>query len=220
MNHITTSRKFYLLIFISALSVACKGQKYGIITDNYLSLHIGMVYSSFEFAGGGNRLSTQLDPKAGLNLGVSYIRWISERQNMGIELNYIQGGSLGQTQFSTINWDLTMAGGTMYYGYKVINKYTYALEPGILAGIDYILIGNQYVNGKKTSLLSSQAFSPLLYKAGVTIKNYIFFQDYIDLVIEYRYNRGLNNIEKIDYGLGQKTTHHYHMLNLGIRIHI
>lgn len=209
------------IFLLVSFSLQVSAQKYGITTDNYLGVMVGMNYSTLRFKSPTeNKEFPEIGFKTGLNLGFSYIRWVSERQNLGIELNYTQNGATGETEFSSIRWNFEMVGSSVYYGYKIVNKNTYALEPGLFTGVDLLLSADQTINGREFSIANGDILNSWLLRGGITIKNYMYFQDYVDLMVEYRFNYGFSNLEKLDSAIGQNSTLQSHLLNLGIRIHL
>lgn len=210
----------FSLFFSIVLLDNAKAQKYGISTGNYLGVVGGITYSSFKFNSTDKSNQADLGFKSGFNFGLSYIKWISESQNLGAEVSYMKSGATGSTGNTSIIWNLDLAGAAVYYGYKIINSNKYVLEPGIIAGADFIVDANQIIDDRRFSLQGKSIFNPLIIKGGLSVKNYMYFQDYADLLLEYRYCRGISNIEEKDLSFGQSTYLYYHILNFGIRIHI
>jgi hypothetical protein len=134
------------------------------------------------------------------------------------EIQYSEMGATSSFLDAPVDWKLNYLGMGATYLYKVLNKETISLSPGVNIGYDYLLKGEQTVGSTRYNLNQNDALKAWDLSAGILLNSRFKVTESLYLNFEYRFNMGLNQIEKQDQGEKSKNIGHKALLGLSFNL--
>jgi hypothetical protein len=136
------------------------------------------------------------------------------------EATYYEGGAYRNLNGSNLQWKLNYIGLGCAYGFKALAKDKITLIPGIAFGADYLMQGIQTIGNTRYDVKDYNALTSWNLRTNVFLNNRIKISDQLYFMFEYRFGIGLNQIEKNDADLNQKTRNLAHHFLLGLNFEL
>ena len=92
--------------------------------------------------------------------------------------------------------------------------------PGMIIGADYLAKGIQTIGLNRYNVQEINAITNWNVRSNVFLNNRLKVSDLMSIMFEYRFGIGLNQIEKNDADLDQKTRNIGHHFLLGLNIQL
>lgn len=191
--------------------------------DYALGLFGGLNTSKFVFTNSSGQKDKNYDYVNGINFGINLI--ISSGFNQfRPEISFHKGGAKNISNSKPINWETSYISANIGYLLNVIrsrydfwgagNAAPYSIRIGASVGFNYMTNGVQSIGENKVSLIYTNAFSRFDVNASAIATFGIRLTNLLAFNVEYRFNYGLLQIEKISPT--QKTHNLYHSFLLAI----
>jgi hypothetical protein len=167
----------------------------------------GLKTSDMEFTGGNSFI---------LGLGLT----MNNRHVISPEMTYYEAGALRNLNGIPLQWKLNYLGLGCSYGFKVIAKEKYSLIPGLALGADYLLKGTQTIGNSRYDVKDTDALTNWNIRSNFYLNNRIRISESLFFLFEYRFGLGINQIEKNDADINQKTRNLGHHFLFGLNFAI
>jgi hypothetical protein len=189
-------------------------------SNSYIGLSAGKNFSTFLFTNSSNEKSDNIRFVTGTTLALNYQLNFSPKQLFITELMYQENGAQQIIDDIPLNWELNYVGLGLGYGFTVFEKSKYSLTPGLTIAADYLIGGSQTIAATRYEIKEINAFSNFNLRAMPFIRNQLKVSENLLLSFDYRLGYGLNQIEKNDKDVGQKTKNlsHHVLMNITIQL--
>lgn len=201
-----------LFIFQIGILVAQEDEEIG------LNIMIGKTLSTFGFVTSDGIKTNDIQYSAGNSLAIGVDVTLNKRHVLLPEVLYYEAGAKSESAGTPLSWKLNYLGLGIGYGFKVISTDRFSMIPGILFGADYMLKGEQMIGLNRFDVKAIDAFSDFNIRGNVFLNNRLKVSDLMSITLEYRFNVSINQIEKKDADISQKTRNLGHLFQLGINI--
>jgi hypothetical protein len=206
--------RYVTLITVSFfLSLSHAQEKTGSIQFNLFG---GKTFSSFLFKDANGQKNENLGYTSGSTFGASV--GFGSTHQFRPEIIYSELGAQSTFNSETVDWKLTYLGGGLSYLFAIVNKETVKLSPGAMIGYDYLLKGDQTSGTVRYNLKESDALKPWDLNAGALLNSRFILTSVLSLNVEYRFNVGLNQIEKLDQGEKSRNIGHRILVGLSFNL--
>jgi hypothetical protein len=210
MNKLTTT---FLAISLGLISFAQKEK--GIQQFNF---HVGKNFSSFLYTNDAGEKDTNMTYTTGNQYGIGIGIALGSRHLVRPEVIYTEAGAKSSFQSTDLNWKMNYIGVGANYMFKLINDSSFSISPGIRIGYDYLLRGEQTIGNERYNIKENDALKAWDLNAGACLNGRFKITETLYLNAEYRFNTGLNQIEKKDEG--EKTRNIAHSALLGLSFNL
>ena len=209
-------KKIILSLSILALSFSSKAQEGKLIQQ--VNFNAGKSFSSFLYKDANGNKDENLGYRSGntynLSIGLSF----GSKHLLRPEIQYSEMGAKSSFLEAPVDWKLNYFGVGASYLCKLLNKETISLSPGLTVGYDYLLKGEQIVGNSRYDLNELDALKAWDLNAGLLLNSRFKVTESLYLNFEYRFNMGLNQIEKQDQGEKSKNIGHKALLGLSFNL--
>ena len=209
-------KKIILSLSILVLSFGSKSQEGKLIQQ--VNFNAGKTFSSFLYKDADGNKDENLGYRSGNTYNLSLGLGFGSKHLVRPEIQYSEMGAKSSFLDTPIDWKLNYLGVGATYLYKVLNKETISLSPGVNIGYDYLLKGEQTVGNKRYNLNQNDALKTWDLNAGLLLNSRFKVTESLYLNFEYRFNMGLNQIEKQDQGEKSKNIGHKALLGLSFNL--
>lgn len=206
--------RIFLIVFV-LVSGAVTAQ-----SDNQYSLNLyaGKSITTFGFVNSNGIKTENTAFRSGDIYSFDFEIQINQKHLLLPGIMYHQAGATGEGSADNMSWKLSYLGIQYGYGYNVIKKERFAMAPLIVLGADYLLKGEQMIGTTRYDVKAIDAFKDWNFRVNAGLNNRLKIADQLALVLDYRFNLGLNQIEKKDAEVDQKTRNIGHLITLGLNI--
>jgi hypothetical protein len=180
-----------------------------------LNLETGKAITSFLYQSGTSVSSEGIQCVSSQAYGASLDISLGEKSTLQPALQYYEGGAQSNVGNLPVSWQLNYLGVGANYLYTVFSKGNYTLRPGVALGTYYMLRGTQLIGTQNFNTKETGAFKPWDVQTGLVLSNLFKVSDLADFFVNYRFDIGLNQIEKED--VGEKTRNMAHKIMIGLR---
>ena len=199
-----------LLPFISA---------FGQTQNEYsLNLYVGKSISTFGFVNSTGVKTENTAFKNGDTYSADFEIQIAEKHLLMPGLMFHQAGAISDDGVGDMEWELDYLGIQYGYGYNILNKERFSMAPTLFLGADYLVKGIQTVGTTRYDVKAIDAFKDWNFRTNIGLNSRLRVAEYMSLVLDYRFNISLNQIEKKDADINQKTRNLGHLISLGLNI--
>lgn len=209
-------KKILLSLCLIALSFGSKAQKAR--SAHQLNFNAGKTFSSFLFTDTSGKRSDNLRYRMGttysLNLGLA----LGKRHILRPEVQYCELGAILPSSEAPVEWKLNYLGIGTGYLCKLTKNDTISLALGALISYDYLLKGEQTIGDTSYDLQQQKALKEWDLNAGVLLSSRFRVTQTFSLNFEYRFNMGLNQLEKQDQGEQTKNIGHKALVGLSFTL--
>jgi hypothetical protein len=199
-----------------ALVFASKAQEGKLIRQ--VNFNAGKTSSSFIYKDANGNKDENLTYRSGnmynLNVGLGF----GSKHLLRPEIQYSEMGAKSSFLDAPIDWKLNYLGVGSSYLYKLLNYETISLSPGVILGYDYLLKGEQTIGNTRYNLNQNEALKVWNLNGGFLLNSRFKVTESLFLNFEYRFNMGLNQIEKQDQGEKSKNIGHKALLGLSFNL--
>jgi hypothetical protein len=180
------------------------------------NINAGKTMTTLLYKDASGNSNSKINYQSGNAYGVSLDLFGGKSNVIRAELLYHQAGA--KTTFGSIpiNWKLQYLGINCGYLFKLIDKNVYSFRPGILIGMDYLIKGEQTIGLDRYDMAKNSALKTMDANTGFILNNRFKMTETMQVFLDYRFNIGLNQIEKSDKG--EKTRNMGHQILAGISI--
>jgi hypothetical protein len=176
----------------------------------------GKTLTTFIYQDASGNSNSKINYRLGNTYGLSLDLFGGKNNVIRTELLYHEAGATSLFGTTPITWNLKYLGINAGYLFGIINKKIYSFRAGIISGIDYLIKGEQNIGLDRFDTTKQNALKIIDANAGVVINNRFKISETSQLILDYRFNVGLNQIEKADKG--EKTRNMGHQILTGICI--
>jgi hypothetical protein len=174
----------------------------------------GKTFSTFNFINSLGEKSKELSYTNGSNYGFNIGFNLGKRHLLRPEVAYTQAGASSTYMDQPIEWKLNYLGLGLGYLVKVLETKNLTLSPGVVLVNDYLIKGEQIVGDVRYNLNDNVVLKKWDLNAGVLLNARFKVTESLYMGFEYRFNAGLNQIEKQDQG--EKTKNIIHKATVGL----
>jgi hypothetical protein len=183
-----------------------------------VNFNAGKSFSSFLYKDANGNKDENLSYHSGNSYNLSVGLGFGSKHLVRPEIQYSELGAKSSFLDAPVDWKLNYLGVGASYLYKLLNKETISLSPGIIVGYDYLLKGEQTVGNTRYNLTENDALKAWDLNAGLLLNSRFKVTESLYLNFEYRFNMGLNQIEKQDQGEKSKNIGHRALLGLSFNL--
>lgn len=209
-------KKIIFSISLLALSFGSKAQVGKLIQQ--VNFNVGKSFSSFLYKDATGNKDENLGYRSGNTYNLSVGLGFGSKHLLRPEIQYSELGAKSSFLDAPVDWKLNYLGVGASYLYNVLNKETISLSPGVNIGYDYLLKGEQTVGSTRYNLNQNDALKAWDLNAGLLLNSRFKVTESLYLNFEYRFNMGLNQIEKQDQGEKSKNIGHKAQLGLSFNL--
>jgi hypothetical protein len=209
-------KKIILSLSILALGFGSKAQDGKLIQQ--VNFNAGKSFSSFLFKDANGNKDENLSYRSGNTYNLSVGLGFGSKHLLRPEIQYSEMGAKSSFLDAPVDWKLNYLGVGASYLYKLLNKETISLSPGVILGYDYLLKGEQTIGNTRYNLNQNDALKAWDLNAGLLLNSRFKVTESLYLNFEYRFNVGLNQIEKQDQGEKSKNIGHKALLGLSFNL--
>jgi hypothetical protein len=209
-------KNIIVTLSLFALSFGSKAQEGKLIQQ--VNFNAGKTFSSFLYKDADGNKDENLGYRSGNTYNLSVGLGFGSKHLVRPEIQYSEMGAKSSFLDVPIDWKLNYLGVGATYLYKVLNKETISLSPGVNIGYDYLLKGEQTVGSTRYNLNQNDALKAWDLNAGLILNSRFKVTESLYLNFEYRFNMGLNQIEKQDQGEKSKNIGHKALLGLSFNL--
>jgi hypothetical protein len=189
---------------------------------NFVYFKGGVRFSTFIFNDRENENSLlTFSHNNAFSIAVSYALTTDENKHQFLpELSFYQAGAKALYAGNQAEWRLNYVGIGSSYLYKILDRqqiYKFGLLAGVNLGFDYLISGRQTINSIGFNLKESNAFTAINFRTGPVIMGKYLINPRVQASLEYRFDVGLNNIEKSDAAT-QVTRNMGHTYSFGLAV--
>jgi hypothetical protein len=209
-------KNIIVTLSLFALSFGSKAQEGKLIQQ--VNFNAGKTFSSFLYKDADGNKDENLGYRSGNTYNLSVGLGFGSKHLVRPEIQYSEMGAKSSFLDVPVDWKLNYLGVGATYLYKVLNKETISLSPGVNIGYDYLLKGEQTVGSTRYNLNQNDALKAWDLNAGLILNSHFKVTESLYLNFEYRFNMGLNQIEKQDQGEKSKNIGHKALLGLSFNL--
>jgi hypothetical protein len=164
--------------------------------DLRLNFFYGKNATNFIFKDGLTNKSTKyaFGEFYGLSLGIK----VAPKQSFRPEINFYQAGAKSTFNETPLNWKLDYVGAGCAYLVKILGKDSanFAMSTGAFFSVDYLVKGNQAIGLTNYNIIREKSLQRYNITSAFLLNGTYKVTESLFLNFEYRFNFGLNNIEK------------------------
>jgi len=209
-------RKLFLSITLFAISFGFKAQDGKLLQQ--INFNAGKTFSSFVYKDANGNKDENLSYRSGNAYNLSISLGLGSKHELRPEIIYSELGAKSSTLDIPVDWKLNYLGVGASYLFKFINKESISLSPGAIIGYDYLLKGEQTIGSARYNLNEIDALKLWDLNAGLLLNSRFKVTESLYLNFEYRFNMGLNQIEKQDQGEKSKNIGHRALIGLSFNL--
>lgn len=209
-------KKITLSLSILALSFGSKAQEGELIQQ--VNFNAGKSFSSFLYKDANGNKDENLGYRSGNTYNLSLGLGFGSKHLLRPEIQYSEMGAKSSFLDAPVEWKLNYLGIGGSYLFKLLNKETISVSPGVIVGYDYLLKGEQTVGNSRYDLNELDALKAWDLNAGLLLNSRFKVTESLYLNFEYRFNMGLNQIEKQDQGEKSNNIGHKALLGLSFNL--
>jgi hypothetical protein len=206
----------FTLSFFS-LSTLLFGQRESSTSLNVL---FGKNTSTFGFLNSDGLNTKDLEYTQGSTFEVGVEFTLADKHLVIPEILYYEAGAKSDFEGTPLSWKLNYIGLGCGYGYKMVNKSRFSIIPGFIIGADYLTKGIQTIGLNRYDVQEIDAISNWNIRSNVFLNNRLKVSEFMSIMFEYRFGISLNQIEKKDADIDQKTRNIGHHFLLGLNIQL
>ena len=184
----------------------------------HLNFSYGKTFTGFYYKNDMGQKDENLSLSSGNAYALSLGMRLGERHQLRPEILYSEAGAKSEFLNDPISWKLNYIGFRASYLFHVFNKSNFSISPGVIIGYDYLLKGDQFIGNTKYDLKETDALKAWDLNAGALLSGRFKVTESLSIIAEYRYNLGLNQIEKKD--VGERTKNFAHKALIGLSFNI
>jgi hypothetical protein len=184
----------------------------------HLNFSYGKTFTGFYYENAMGQKDENLSLSSGNAYALSLGMRLGERHQLRPEILYSEAGAKSEFLNDPISWKLNYIGFRASYLFHVFNKSNFSISPGVIIGYDYLLKGDQFIGNTKYDLKETDALKAWDLNAGALLSGRFKVTESLSIIAEYRYNLGLNQIEKKDEGERTKNFAHKALIGLSFNI--
>ncbi len=188
------------------------------ISLQQFNFNIGKNLTSFHYKNDSGVRDTNMSYKSGNQFEISFGIALDSRHLIRPEIIFNEAGAKSSFQSIDVTWKMNYIGAGTSYLFKVIDKPTFSVSPGIRISFDYLLSGEQTIGMERYNVKKNDAFKVWDITAGANLNACYKVTEKLYLNMEYRFNSGLNQIEKKD--VGEKTRNIAHSTLIGLSFNL
>jgi hypothetical protein len=209
-------KKIILSLSLLVLGFGSKAQDVKRIQQ--VNFNVGKTFSSFLYKDTNGNKDENLSYRSGNSYNLSIGLGFGSKHLLRPEIQYSEMGAKSSFLDAPVDWKLNYLGVGASYLYKLLNKETISLSPGVIVGYDYLLKGEQTVGITRYDLNQNDALKIWDLNAGLLLNSRFKVTESLYVNFEYRFNIGLNQIEKQDQGEKSKNIGHKALLGLSFNL--
>jgi hypothetical protein len=209
-------KKIIFSLSLFALGFGSKAQEGKLVQQ--INFKAGKSFSSFLFKDANGNKDENLSYRSGNTYNLSVGLGFGSKHLLRPEIQYSEMGAKSSFLDAPVDWKLNYLGVGACYLYKLLNKETISFSPGIILGYDYLLKGEQTIGNTRYNLNQNDALKAWDLNAGLLLNSRFKVTESLYLNFEYRFNVGLNQIEKQDQGEKSKNIGHKALLGLSFNL--
>jgi hypothetical protein len=209
-------KKILFTLSILAFSLSAQAQDGKLVQQ--VNFNIGKTFSSFLYKDVIGNKDENLGYRSGNTYNLSIGLGFGSKHLVRPEIQYSEMGAKSSFLDAPVDWKLNYLGIGATYLHKLLNKETISLSPGVIVGYDYLLKGEQTVGSTRYNLNQNDALKAWDLNAGLLLNSRFKVTESLYLNFEYRFNMGLNQIEKQDQGEKSKNIGHKALLGLSFNL--
>ena len=210
-------KKLLFSLCLTALTFGLKAQTGR--SAHQFNFNAGKTFSSFLFADTSGKEDENLRYRVGNTYNMSVGFALGKRHLLRPEIHYSEMGATSTVLDAPVEWKLNYVGvGTGYLCRLNKSDSLFSLSLGALMSYDYLLKGEQMMGDTRYNLQENDALKDWNLNAGVLLNSRFKVTETLYLNFEYRFNMGLNQIEKKDQGEQTKNIGHKALLGLSFNL--
>lgn len=209
-------RKLILSITLFVTCYGLKAQDGKLIQQ--VNFNAGRTFSSFLFEDEDGNKDQNLSYRSGNTYNLSIGLGFGTKHLVRPEILYSELGAKSSFLDAPVDWKLNYLGVGASYLFKIIDKETISLSPGAMIGYDYLLRGEQTIGSARYNLAENDALKAWDLNAGLLLNSRFKVTESLFLNFEYRFNLGLNQIEKQDQGEKSRNIGHRALIGLSFNL--
>jgi hypothetical protein len=209
-------KKIIFSLSLLALGFGSKAQEGKLVQQ--VNFNVGKSFSSFLYKDANGNKDENLGYRSGNTYNLCVGLGFGSKHLVRPEIQYSELGAKSSFLDAPVDWKLNYLGVGASYLYKVLNKETISLSPGVNIGYDYLLKGEKIVGSTRYNLNQNDALKAWDLNAGLLLNSHFKVTESLYLNFEYRFNMGLNQIEKQDQGEKSKNIGHKALLGLSFNL--
>lgn len=176
----------------------------------------GKTLTTFIYKDASGNSNSKINYRLGNTYALSLDLFGGKNNAIRTELLYHEAGANSMIGTIPVNWNLQYLGINAGYLFSLIHKKVYSFRAGVIAGMDYLIKGEQKIGIDSYDIIKNNAIKTMDANAGAVLNNRFKISETAQLLLDYRFNIGLNQIEK--YDKGEKTRNMGHYILTGISI--
>jgi hypothetical protein len=209
-------RKLFLSVILFAACFGVKAQEGKILQQ--INFSAGKTFSSFLYTDANGNKDKNLTYRSGNSYNMSLGLGFGSKHLLRPEIQYSELGAKSTSTDTPVDWKLNYLGVGASYLFKVINKENISLSPGVIIGYDYLLKGEQTIGSARYNLNEIDVLKAWDLNAGLLLNSRFKVTESLYLNFEYRFNMGLNQIEKQDQGEKSKNIGHRALVGMSFKL--
>jgi hypothetical protein len=209
-------RKLFLSLTLFASCLGVNAQDGKILQQ--INFNAGKTFSSFLYKDANGNKDENLSYRSGNTYNISVGLVFGSKHLVRPEIQYSELGAKSSSTDTPVDWKLNYLGVGASYLFKIINKETISLSPGAIIGYDYLLKGEQTIGSVRYNLNENDALKAWDLNAGLLLNSRFKVTESLFLNFEYRFNMGLNQIEKQDQGEKSKNIGQRALVGLSFKL--
>lgn len=208
--------KIFLSISLFVICFSLKAQDIKLIQQ--VNFNVGKTLSSFLYKDADGNKDENLGFRSGNTYNLSVDLGFGLKHLLRPEIIYSELGAKSSFMDVLVDWKLNYFGFGASYLYKYIDRESIAISPGAIIGYDYLLKGEQTIGSERYNLNKNDALKTWDLSLGILLNSRFKVTDSFYLNFEYRFNIGLNQIEKKDQGEKSKNIGHKALVGLSYNL--
>jgi hypothetical protein len=208
--------KLFFSITLFAISFGFKAQDGKLLQQ--INFNAGKTFSSFMYRDANGNKDENLSYRSGNTYNLSIGLGFGSKHVLRPEIIYSELGAKSSTLDIPVDWKLNYIGVGVSYLFNFINKESISLSPGAIIGYDYLLKGEQTIGSARYNLNEIDALKVWDLNAGLLLNSRFKVTESLYLNFEYRFNMGLNQIEKQDQGEKSKNIGHRALIGVSFNL--
>ncbi|MFN5182665.1 MAG: hypothetical protein ACK5D5_06540 [Bacteroidota bacterium] len=208
-------RIFFSLLLISSFLIITAQEDKMLQQVNF---NVGKTFSSFNYQDANGNKDENLSYASGNTYALSVGLGFGKKHLLRPEIIYSELGANSKFLSTPITWRLNYLGFSTAYLFKILQKETISISPGLILGYDYLLSGEQNMGSINYNLKESDIIKTWDINAGLLVNSRFKVTESMSLSFEYRFNMGLNQIEQRDEGEKTKNIAHRALIGLSFKL--
>jgi hypothetical protein len=205
---------FSITLFVTCFSLKAQDSK----LIQQVNFNAGKTFSSFLYKDVNGNTDENLGYRSGNTYNLSVGLGFGSKHLVRPEIQYGELGAKSTFLDAPVDWKLNYLGVGASYLFKMLSKETISLSPGVIVGYDYLLKGEQTVGSTRYDLNQLDVLKAWDLNAGLLLNSRFKVTESLYLNFEYRFNMGLNQIEKQDQGEKSKNIGHRALVGLSFNL--